>query len=150
MKYTLLFFFLSLHYYSFSQSPDVTRDISAVVFLDSFVVSAKKQGFNVADFIDIVQEDESLFRAFHNLRFQPHTADNQIEILNRKQEVKASNYHRIEQIMQENCRTMKYLEEEIKGKFYKKKKSVVNLPILICSNKTSLLTPFFFVLTESM
>lgn len=123
MKITLILFILSLQYNSFGQSPDVTRDISAIVFLDSFVVSAKRQGFNVADFIDIVQQDESLFRAFHNLRFQPHIADNQVEVLNRKQEVKASNYHRIEQFMDGNCRTMKYLKEEINGKFYKKKKT---------------------------
>ncbi len=122
MKFILILLFTLLHHPIFGQSPNVTKDISAIVFLDSFVVTATKRGFNVEDFIDIVQKDESFYQAFHNLRFQPHKAENQVEIFNRKHAIKAANYHTIEQFIDGNCRTMQYLKEEIKGKFYKKKK----------------------------
>jgi len=122
MKITTSLLFLFFQHFIFSQSPNLTQDISAVVFLDSFVVTAKQQGFNIEDFIDIVQQDESFYSAFHNLRFQPHIAHNQVEILNRKNVLKAANYHTVEQFVEENCRTMQYLTEEIKGKFYKKRK----------------------------
>lgn len=122
MEIILIVLILCFQQAMYGQSPNVTKDISAVVFLDSFVVTATKRGFNVEDFIDIVQQDESFYNAFHNLRFQPHIADNQVEILSRKQTVKAANYHTIEQFMEGNCRTMKYLKEDIKGKFFKKKK----------------------------
>ena len=105
----------------FAQNPSITQDISAIVFLDSFVVTASKKGFAVADFIDIVQQDESFFRAFHNLRFAPHIAKNRVEIFNKKQKIKAANYHQTQQFMAGNCRTMDYLSEEIKGKYFKNK-----------------------------
>ncbi|MEM6320390.1 MAG: hypothetical protein AAF960_22160 [Bacteroidota bacterium] len=123
MKILVLIIFLIFHSTLYSQIPsDVSLDISAVVFLDSFVVTASKKGFDVADFIEIVQKDESFFRAFHNLRFQPHFANNTVEIFDKKRTVKAANYHRVEQQMEGNCRTMRYLSEEIKGNFYKRKK----------------------------
>ncbi len=105
-----------------AQNPSITQDISAIVFLDSFVVTASKKGFDVNDFIDIVQQDESFFQAFHNLRFTPHIADNKVEIFDKKQQVKAANYHKTQQIMEANCRTMDYLSEDIKGKYFKNKK----------------------------
>ena len=86
------------------------------------MVTASRKGFEVADFIDIVQQDESFFRAFHNLRFAPHIAKNNVEIFNKKQKVKAANYHQTQQLMEDNCRTMNYLSEVIKGKYLKKKK----------------------------
>lgn len=110
-----------LPFQNFAQTPSITQDISAIVFLDSFVVTASKKGFEVADFIDIVQQDESFFRAFHNLRFAPHIAKNRVEIFNKKQKVKAANYHQTQQFMEGNCRTMDYLSEEIKGKYFKNK-----------------------------
>lgn len=123
MKFKLIFLLLLLQNSIFGQTPDVSKDISAIVFLDSFVVSATKKGFDVEDFIDIVQQDESFYRAFHNSRFQPFVANHQVEILNRKNAIKAANFHTTQQFMEGNCRTMKYLKEDIKGKYFKKKKT---------------------------
>ncbi len=104
-----------------AQTPDVGDDISAIVFMDSFVVTASKRGFDTKDFIDIVQKDESFFRAFHNLRFINHIANNEVEVYTKKGLIKTSNYHQTEQIMDGNCRTMQYLSEEITGKYFKNK-----------------------------
>ena len=90
--------------------------------MDSFIVTASKQGFNVADFIDIVQKDESFFKAFHNLRFQAHVSDNKVEVFSRKRRIKAANYHQTKQVMEGNCRSMVYLDEKIIGNYFKNKK----------------------------
>ncbi len=121
MKLTIIFIFSLLSTLIFGQNPSITQDISAIIFLDSFVVTASKKGFEVADFIEIVQQDESFFRAFHNLRFTPHIASNEVEIFNKKEKIKAANYHRIQQFIVGNCRMMDYLSEEIKGKYFKNK-----------------------------
>jgi len=122
MKNTLFLFFFLFPILSFTQSPSITQDISAIVFLDSFVVTATKKGFDVDDFIDIVQQDESFFRAFHNLRFTPHIATNTVEVYDKKQQIKAANYHQTQQFVTDNCRTMTYLSENIQGKYFKNKK----------------------------
>ena len=122
MKIILNSIILLFPIFSFAQNPSITKDISAVVFLDSFVVTATKQGFEVSDFIDIVQQDESLFRAFNNLRFAPHIADNKVKIFNKKQQLKVVNHHIVQQFVENNCRTMTYLSEDIKGKYFKNKK----------------------------
>jgi len=119
ITYSILFFLFAKTV--FTQTPDLSRDISAIVFLDSFVVTASKKGFDTEDFIDIVQKDESFFRAFHNLRFIDHVADNQVEVFNKKGEIKAANYHQTKQMMEGKCRTMEYISEEIKGKYFKNK-----------------------------
>jgi len=122
MKSPLTYVVLLFPFLGYAQNSSITKDISAIVFLDSFVVTATKQGFDVNDFIDIVQQDESLFRAFHNIRFTTHVADNKIEIFNKKHQVKMANHHRIQQFVEDNCRTMIYLSEDIKGKYFKNKK----------------------------
>lgn len=122
MKNTFILIIILLPIRFFAQSPSITQDISAIVFLDSFVVTASKKGFEVNDFIDIVQEDASFFHAFHNLRFTPHIATNEVEIFNKKQQLKAANYHKTQQLVTANCRTMRYLSEDIKGKYFKNKK----------------------------
>ncbi|MFK7982241.1 MAG: hypothetical protein AB8G86_19830 [Saprospiraceae bacterium] len=122
MKSTLIIIFSSFYLLSFAQNSNITSDISAIVFLDSFVVTATKQGFSIDDFIDIVQKDESFFRAFHNLRFTPHLADNKVTIFNKKQQIKAANHHQTQQFVEGNCRSMTYLSENIQGKYFKKKR----------------------------
>lgn len=116
--YSLLFL---ISYNCRGQSPSL--DISAIVFLDSFVVSASKQGFDVADFIDLVQRDQSFYQAFHNNRFQYFTAKNLIKVFDKKKKLKATYDFEVQQNMDGNCRTMDYLEEKVSGPFFKNKKT---------------------------
>ncbi len=122
MKYILPFSFLLFPLLLQSQNDQLSKDIATIVYLDSFVVSATKQGFQVADFIDIVQADESFFSAFHNLRFQEYYSDNDIQLFNRKGKEQATYESRIHQEVVDNCRTMKVLKEEEGGNFFKNKK----------------------------
>jgi len=122
MKYFLLMAFLFFNSFIAAQDKNLSKDIAAIVFLDSFVVTASQQGFDVADFIDIVQKDESFFLAFHNLRLQDYYSDNQVEIYDKKKEIKATYKNRIHQKVVDRCRTMDILEETITGNFFKNKR----------------------------
>ena len=122
MKYILLLIFLLTTLFLRAQDDQLSKDIATIVYLDSFVVSATQQGFQVADFIDIVQADESFFSAFHNLRFQAYYSDNNIQLFNRKGKEQAIYESRIHQEVVGDCRTMKILTEEIAGNFFKNKK----------------------------
>ena len=113
---------------TFSQAQEPTEkedylDISAVINLDSFTVVASREGFSVAEFIQLVKEDDSFLNAFHNLRFLNYKSDNNFTFKSKKDKILASNNCKIkQQIIEENCRQTKVLEENPKGKFYKNKK----------------------------
>lgn len=124
MKFLLISTFALFQISIFGQYEEksLTKDISAIVFLDSFVVTATKKGFDVTDFIDIVQQDESFYRAFKNIRFRPHIEETSIKIFDKKHRVTASNNNRVQQFLEGNCRTMTFLSEDIQGKYFKNKK----------------------------
>ena len=107
---------------SFSQSDTSHNYISAIVTLDSFVVTASKQGFNKDDFIRFMREDKSFYKAFHNLRFVSHRLESQIKMYNKKGKERAGHKALNQQFSEGNCRTMKTLKEEITGNYYKKKR----------------------------
>lgn len=122
MKQFVFLVFLSFSVVVSGQDTQVSKDIAAIVFLDSFVVTASQQGFIVEDFIDIIQQDETFFQAFHNLRLQEHRANNSFQFFDRKRRQKASCTNQIYQKVVENCRTMEVVSEEVDGDFFNKKK----------------------------
>jgi len=61
---------------------DSINDISALIYLDSFVVTASRQGFDTKDFIELVRTDDSFFNAFNNLRFASYTSSNEFTFYN--------------------------------------------------------------------
>ena len=82
--FLLLFFpFVSLPAL-LSQQQLSPSDIAAIVTLDSFEVTASREGFNVTDFIEMVRNDRSFYEAFRNLRFVAYSAENDIQFYNRK------------------------------------------------------------------
>jgi len=114
-----LLLFLSIS--SYAQDKEVSEDIAAIVFLDSFVVSASQQGFVVADFIDIIQQDETFFQAFHNLRFLEHSLQTSFRFFTKKQRLRASCDNHAHQQVRDRCRTMEILYEDAQGDFFKNK-----------------------------
>lgn len=105
-----------------SQSDTSYRHISAIVTLDSFVVTATRKGFNVDDFIRIMREDESFYNAFQNLRMMTYQFDNHIKMHNKKGKIKGAHEGKHQQYAEGNCRTMETLKENITGNYYKKKR----------------------------
>ncbi len=97
------------------------KGVAAVVFLDSFVVTATRHGFDVEEFIRLVMEDKSFYQAFHNLRFIDYSAKNEMTFYNKKGGQKASYSSVTRQTATGLCRTMEVLEETSSGNFYKRK-----------------------------
>ena len=94
--------------------------IAAIVVLDSFIVTADRRGFEVEDFIRYVLDDESFYKAFKNLRKTNYTADNEITFYRPNGKQKARYHSKTKQTYSQACRTMKIVEEQTEGKFYKK------------------------------
>lgn len=97
------------------------KGVAAVVFLDSFVVTATREGFDVEEFIQLVMEDKSFYQAFHNLRFIDYSARNEMAFFDKKGRQKAAYASVTRQTASGLCRTMDVLEESSSGNFYKRK-----------------------------
>ena len=67
----------------FGQSPG-TGSLADIVYLDSIVVRATKADFSVPDFIALVENDQSFYQAFRNLRFASYIMETQLDFENRK------------------------------------------------------------------
>ncbi len=98
------------------------ESIYSVVYLDSFVVTAARQGFDAEDFIRLVREDESFYKAFRNLRFLSYDSDNAIEIFDKSNAKIALYDAKTRQTAKGRCRTMEVLDEQIDGNYYKRKR----------------------------
>lgn len=99
------------------------QDTSAFTFplqMDSVVVRAARGGWDVADFIRKVQTDTTFYKAFRGLHVVSYTATNDIKMYNRKGAVIASLLSETRQTRANDCRSMKVLEEQVTGDFYKR------------------------------
>jgi hypothetical protein len=99
---------------------DSTFDISAIVELDSITVTAKRQGFAVEDFIDLVRNDQSFYTAFRNLRTNAYYFNNEISYFDKKGRKIAFYKSRAKQNFDDQCRTMDILQKESNGKYFRK------------------------------
>ncbi|MFK8103042.1 MAG: hypothetical protein AB8G15_10975 [Saprospiraceae bacterium] len=106
-----------------AQTDTSYSDFGGIIYLDSFVVTASRKGFSVDDFIKMVQEDESFYQSFKNLRFASYTSDNDIQFFDKKGKLKTSYSNQIrQQVDAEKCRTMEIMTEKTNGKFFKKQR----------------------------
>ncbi len=97
-------------------------DFGGIIYLDSLTVTATKAGFQVDDFIQMVEEDESFYLAFKNIRTLSYLAHNDIKMFDKKEYLIASYQSTIQQVSDGDCRTMEIIDEESSGKFFKKNK----------------------------
>lgn len=98
--------------------------IMSVIHLDSFVVTATRQGFDVKDFIELVQKDESFYQSFRNLRFLSYQSKNNIEFYDKNNQEIATYKSVILQKAEGFCRTMDILSEDFSGNYFKKKREL--------------------------
>jgi hypothetical protein len=89
--------------------------------LDSVVVAATRRGFDVGDFIRLVQEDKTFFQAFRNLRFVSYTARQELQFFDRKKRLRAAHRSGTRQISDGRCREMEFMQREDTGDFLKRK-----------------------------
>lgn len=105
---------------SYTQEVDTTA-FSENITLDTFIVRARNEGFDVPNFIRLIKEDTTFYKAFKTMRLKSYNAENYINCLNKKGESVASLVSETKQIYRDGCRTMKTLEEKVTGDFYTKK-----------------------------
>ncbi len=102
---------------AFSQvSNDTTVEVDGKLITLSEVVISNK--LNVASFIERVKNDTTFYKAFKTLRILGYTAQNDIRMLDKKGNIKASLNSTIMQLRQHNCRSMLILKETITGDIY--------------------------------
>ena len=88
-----------------------------VVTLTEIVVDNK---LNVPTFISRIKSDSSFYKAFRNLRILSFSAINDIRMLEKGGDTKASLFSKTKQIRENNCRRMETIEEKTTGDFYTK------------------------------
>lgn len=117
---TTLFLFLFLflcHFLSFSQDSTVNFE-KKVVTLKEVVV---RSNLNVPAFIKRVKDDTTFHKAFLNLKVLGYTSLNDIRMLDKKGEVKATLVSKTEQSVGHGCRWMNILEEKSTGDIFDNK-----------------------------
>ncbi len=85
------------------------------IVLSEVVVSNK---LNLQAFVDRVRSDTSFYKAFRNLHLLGYTSINDIRMLDKSGQTRASLSGKIQQIREGNCRRMEKLSETVTGDFY--------------------------------
>lgn len=92
------------------------------ISMDEVVISAKREGWDVAGFIKRVQNDTTFYKAFKSMRVTSYAATNDVRVYNKKGKVSASLYSLTKQRAWRGCRAMDVLQEKVTGNYYKKNK----------------------------
>ena len=112
-------FLLILHSTAKSQDSTVTL-FNKVITLKEVVVRNK---LNVPDFIRRIQKDTTFYKAFKNLRVLGFTALNDIRMLDKNQQVKASLQSKTRQSVSKGCRSIELLEEHTSGNIFDRQRN---------------------------
>lgn len=105
--------------------------VFAVAFAQNDSADAKRLGkettlsevvirndLNIVNFLQRVKEDTTFYKAFRTLHILEFTSLNDIKMLDKKAQVKASLFSKTKQSRINNCRTMQVLEEKATGDMY--------------------------------
>lgn len=117
MKNTLLLILFSLQFFS-SQAQDDSLDnqrLAQMINLGEVVV---RTDLNIPKFIDRVKKDTTFYKAFKNLHILGFTSLNDIRMIDKKGNVKASLQSKTQQHVSGGCRTMNKLQENLAGDIY--------------------------------
>jgi hypothetical protein len=122
LKNVLLSSFFLFSISLLAQQPTIPENVATEQFqfsieMDDVVIEAARTGFDVKDFVRMVQKDESFYLAFHNIRFMDYQSNNQIAMYDKKQQKKAAYHLVMQQKSNGECRTMSKQSEDISGDF---------------------------------
>jgi len=137
VKWNLIILILGLNFFTgLSQTKIPTHKINydsvysgftGFVYLDSVVVRASRNGFDIGDFIKMVKNDNSFYKAFKNLRFAEYDFDNKLVFFDKKKRKKAGYTSSNHQYYRNRCRWMevkstkeshKYMDSKGRYNFY--------------------------------
>lgn len=115
--FSIFYIIIFFCFQSFCQvNTDSSVTLGNKVITLSEVVLTKK--LNVPGFIHRIKNDSSFYKAFRNLRILGFTALNDIRMVDKNGNLKASLYSKTKQLRSNNCRTMQVLEETATGDMY--------------------------------
>ena len=123
-RHLLLIFLSAICLESMAQNLDSlsSRALAASVVLDSVVISATREGFDVEDFIEMVRNDESLHDAFQNLREVNCTFETRMRFTDKKDRESAALDGQYIQAWNGTCRKLTRQDEQISGDYFKGRK----------------------------
>ncbi len=122
LNYILLMFSFAISISLSAQKDSTYSDFGGVIFMDSLVVTASKNGFDSEDFIDMIQKDSSFYQAFEHIRLLEYKSGTDIRFYDENQQQIAQLQNTILQEVEGCFRTMKILEQEVDGNYYKHNK----------------------------
>jgi len=99
---------------------DDSAGIGGIITLDSFVITAVQQGFNVNDFVRFVEEDTTFYEAFRNLRRIEYHSSATVRMFDEEHLNTGSYSNRTFQHLENNCRWMDFDFEVNTGDFFDK------------------------------
>lgn len=90
------------------------------VQIDEVVILASGDNFDVKAFIDRIRKDTTFYKAFKTMRLVTFNAENDMWVYDKSgKKVVARLDSETKQIYRDGCRSMRTLEEEVQGNFYK-------------------------------
>ena len=116
----VLTFFIPLLVSAQNKNDTVVNIEGRVITLSEVVVNNK---INVPAFIDRVKNDTTFYKAFRTLHIIGFTALNDIRMVNKDGDIKASVRSKTRQVRNNNCRSMEVLEETTTGDIYDENKN---------------------------
>lgn len=100
-----------------------TNSYFAPMLIDTIIIRASEQGFNIGEFIERIKNDTTFYKAFRSMRLVSYNAENDIRVLEKNSnKIKASLQSETKQVYRDGCRIMYVLEEKTTGDFYNRKK----------------------------
>ncbi len=101
----------------YAQATDTSGLSGRMIELDSFVI---RSGFDVQAFIKRVRTDTTFYKSFKSLHLVPYKAIDDIKVLGKDGAIEASMHRVTQQEIHNRCRSMKVLEDNVTGRYYKR------------------------------
>lgn len=109
----------------FSQGRDTVYlpDFGGIIQLDSIMVLERRRDFNAQDFMKMIREDQSFYKAFKAIRSRSYQSSHQLEVFHHKNKKLLCSYQTkyIQQESRQGCYKGLRKDEIITGKFRERK-----------------------------
>ena len=121
IRFKIMWLWIICHLtFTVSAQTDPYEGLMEAIWLDSMTITAKKMGFDVNNFIEMVREDTSFYQAFKNLRLIPHNANHKQEFFNEKGKMIDYYSAKTQLLPSGSCKEIKFITKE-KSTTYSKK-----------------------------
>jgi hypothetical protein len=107
----LIVCFISISCYGQTDTSDAAI-LSKITVMSEVVI---RNDLDVVNFLQRVKNDSSFYKAFKNLHLIGYTSINDIKMMDKTGNIKASLYSKTKQQRYNDCRDMKVLQEQLKG-----------------------------------